>query len=60
MLLIVTVQSWVLWPVDFKVAKTTKTFVYNAEKLTSTSTPQRNSICFFSGSAEEKKNTQKH
>lgn len=60
MLLRVTVQSWVLGPVDFKVAKTTKTFVYNAEKLTSTSTPHRNSICFFRGSTEEKKNTHNH
>lgn len=45
-------QSWVLWPVDFKAAKTTKTFVYSAEKLTSTSTPHRNSICFFRGKTE--------
>lgn len=49
-----TVQSWVRGPLAFTVAKATKTFEYKAEKLTSTSTPQRNTIRFFRGSSEKR------
>lgn len=52
MVLSVTVQSCVWGPVDFTVAKATKTLEYKAEKLTSTSTPQRNIMHLFCGSSE--------
>lgn len=52
MLLSVTVQSWVRRPVVFTVAKAIKTLENKAEKLTSTSTPQRNISLFFCGSSE--------
>lgn len=52
MLLRVTVQSWVRWPVDFMVAKAIKTLENKAEKLTCTSTPHRNISRFFLGSSE--------
>lgn len=54
MLLRVTVQSCVRRPVAFTVAKATKTLENKAEKLTSTSTPQRNISLFFSGSSERR------
>lgn len=54
MLLRVTVQSWVRGPVVFTVAKATKTLENKAEKLTSTSTPQRNIRRFFRGSSERR------
>lgn len=54
MLLRVTVQSWVRWPVVFTVAKAIKTLENKAEKLTSTSTPHRNISRFFFGSSERR------
>lgn len=54
MLLRVTVQSWVRGPVVFTVANATKTLENKAEKLTSTSTPQRNISRFFRGSSERR------
>lgn len=54
MVLSVTVQSCVRGPVDFTVAKVTKTLEYKAEKLTSTSTPQRNIMRLFCGSSERR------
>lgn len=53
MLLIVMVQSSVLGPVILTVPNPTKTLEYKAEKLTSTSTPQRNIRRFFFGSSEK-------
>lgn len=54
LLLSVTVQSWVFGPLVFTVAKHTKTLENKAEKLTSTSTPQRNISRFFRGSSEKR------
>lgn len=54
MLLRETVQSWVRGPVVFTEAKTTKTLENRAEKLSSTSTPQRNISRLFRGSSERR------
>lgn len=59
MLVRMTVQSWVRGPIVFTVANATKTLEYKAEKLISTSTPQRNIIRFFRGSSKTNETNKK-